>query len=81
MTREIFVFDYMQAQAFAGQAMGRPILGTGERVRSFGARGVRHYMKYQLYAAEKYGFFARSATLINGSLAEMVEKGWAVFSF
>ena len=32
------VFDYMQAEAFAGQAMGRPILGTaGQELRRRGA--------------------------------------------
>ena len=49
------VFDYMQAQAFAGQTMGRPILGTAERVRSFGARELRHYMSTN-YAAENMVF-------------------------
>lgn len=45
------VFDYMQAQAFAGQAMGRPILGTPELVRSYGAKELRGYMQTN-YSAE-----------------------------
>lgn len=45
------VFDYMQEQAFAGQAMGRPILGTPELVRSFGAEELRGYMLTN-YAAD-----------------------------
>jgi len=45
------VFDYMQAEAFDNQAMGRPILGTAELVRSYGARELRGYMKTN-YAAE-----------------------------
>lgn len=45
------VFDYMQEQAFAGQAMGRPILGTSELVRSFGAEELRGYMLTN-YAAD-----------------------------
>ena len=44
------IFDYMQAQAFAGQAMGRAILGTPELVRSFGAKELCGYMKTN-YAA------------------------------
>lgn len=66
------VFDYMQAQAFAGQAMGRPILGTAERVRSFGARELRHYMSTN-YAAENMVFCA-VGNIDHRSLAEMVEK-------
>ncbi len=45
------VFDYMQEQAFAGQAMGRPILGTPDLVRSFGNAELRGYMQSN-YAAE-----------------------------
>lgn len=66
------VFDYMQAQAFAGQAMGRPILGTAERVRSFGARELRHYMGTN-YAAENMVFCA-VGNIDHRSLVEMVEK-------
>lgn len=45
------VFDYMQEQAFKDQAMGRPILGTAELVRSYGAKELRGYMSTN-YAAE-----------------------------
>lgn len=45
------VFDYMQEQAYADQAMGRPILGMAELVRSYGAEELRGYMKTN-YAAE-----------------------------
>ena len=45
------VFDYMQAEAFGNQAMGRPILGTAELVRGYGAKELRAYMKTN-YAAE-----------------------------
>ena len=45
------IFDYMQAQAFANQAMGRAILGTPELVRSYGANELRSYMQSN-YAAE-----------------------------
>lgn len=45
------VFDYLQEKAFANQAMGRPILGDAELVRSFGAKDLRNYMKSN-YAAD-----------------------------
>lgn len=45
------IFDYMQAQAFANQAMGRAILGTPELVRSYGANELQSYMQSN-YAAE-----------------------------
>ena len=45
------VFDYMQAQAYPNQAMGRPILGTAELVRSFGAKELNGYIGTN-YAAE-----------------------------
>ncbi len=51
------VFDYMQAEAFAGQAMGRPILGTADLVRGFGAEDLRAYMETN-YAAENMVFCA-----------------------
>ncbi|MBO7555944.1 MAG: insulinase family protein [Alphaproteobacteria bacterium] len=44
------IFDYAQEQAFPNQAMGRPILGTKELVRSYGANELRRYMKSN-YAA------------------------------
>ncbi|MBP3546853.1 MAG: insulinase family protein [Alphaproteobacteria bacterium] len=44
------IFDYMQAQAYQNQAMGRPILGTPELVRSFGSKELRAYMNSN-YAA------------------------------
>ena len=44
------IFDYAQEQAFPNQAMGRPILGTKELVRSYGADELRGYMKTN-YAA------------------------------
>ena len=65
------VFDYMQAEAFAGQAMGRPILGTADLVRSFGAGELRAYMKTN-YAAENMVFCA-VGNVDHGQLVKMVE--------
>lgn len=66
------VFDYMQSQAYAGQAMGRPILGTAELVRSFGAKELRGYMKTN-YAAENMVVCA-VGNIKHGDFVKMVES-------
>ena len=66
------VFDYMQAEAFAGQAMGRPILGTADLVRSYGAKELRAYMQTN-YAAENMVFCA-VGNIEHDQLVKMVEK-------
>jgi len=38
------VFDLFQCAVFPGQAIGRPILGTVESVKGFGAEEIRAYM-------------------------------------
>lgn len=38
------VFDLVQETAFPGQALGRPILGTADTVRSFGPDDLRTYL-------------------------------------
>lgn len=43
-TPEDIVFDRLQECAFPEQAIGRPILGTPETVRSFGKRELSHYL-------------------------------------
>lgn len=43
-TPEDLVFDRLQECAFPDQAIGRPILGTPETVRSFGKRELTHYL-------------------------------------
>jgi len=43
-TPDDLVFEHLQATAFAGQAVGRSILGTKATVRSFDARRLRAYL-------------------------------------
>ncbi len=43
-TPDDLVFDLFQNTAFAGQPIGRPILGTPETVQSFGAESLRTYL-------------------------------------
>lgn len=66
------VFDYMQAEAFGNQAMGRPILGTAELVRGYGAEELRAYMKTN-YAAENMVFCA-VGNVDHARLHTLVEK-------
>ena len=66
------VFDYMQSAAFANQAMGRPILGTAELVRSFGAKELRDYM-HTNYAAENM-IFCAVGNVNHQELVKLVEE-------
>jgi predicted Zn-dependent peptidase len=43
-TPDDLVFDLLQATAFPNQAVGRPILGTPDTVRSFTAKNLRAYL-------------------------------------
>lgn len=43
-TPDDIIFDYFQEKAFPHQAMGRPILGTAETVRSFMSEDLRSYI-------------------------------------
>jgi len=43
-TPDDIVFDHFQESAFAGQVIGRPILGTRESVRSFTPTDLRTYL-------------------------------------
>ncbi len=50
-TPDDIIFDYLQEQAFPGQAVGRSILGPAEKVRSYTAQTLNNYRKNN-YAAE-----------------------------
>ncbi|MFD2238590.1 M16 family metallopeptidase [Aureimonas populi] len=43
-TPDDIVFDHFQEQAYRGQILGRPILGTRQTVRSFTSDGLRSYL-------------------------------------
>jgi len=44
-TPDDIIFDHFQATAFPHQAVGRPVLGTAELVRSFSRKTVAGYMR------------------------------------
>ncbi len=44
-TPDDIIFDHFQATAFPQQAVGRPVLGTAELVRSFSRKTVAGYMR------------------------------------
>ena len=44
-TPDDIIFDYLQEQAFSGQAIGRTILGPAEKVRSYDGRTLNDYRK------------------------------------
>lgn len=44
-TPDDIIFDHFQATAFPHQAVGRPVLGTAELVRSFSRKTVSSYMR------------------------------------
>ncbi len=44
-TPDDLIFDFLQAQAFPEQPVGRPIMGTPETVRSFKDRNLRTYLE------------------------------------
>lgn len=50
-TPDDIIFDYLQETAFPNQAIGRPILGPEEKVRTFTADHLNSYLKTN-YAAE-----------------------------
>jgi predicted Zn-dependent peptidase len=44
-TPDDIIFDHFQTTAFPGQAVGRPVLGTADLVRSFNRQTVAGYMR------------------------------------
>ena len=50
-TPDDIIFDYLQQQAYTGQPLGRPILGSIEKVSGFTADDLRKYRK-RFYVAE-----------------------------
>lgn len=44
-TPDDIIFDFVQEQAFPNQALGRTILGSAEKVRSFGQDELQGYLK------------------------------------
>ena len=71
-TPDDIIFDHMQATAFPAQAMGRPVLGTAELVRSFSRKTVAGYM------ADHYGsetmILAAAGSLRHDDVVALAER-------
>jgi predicted Zn-dependent peptidase len=71
-TPDDIIFDHMQSTAFPSQAMGRPVLGTADLVRSFTRNTVADYM------ADHYGsgtmILAAAGNLDHDKLVGLAEK-------
>lgn len=51
-TPDDIIFDYFQETAYPGQALGRPVLGTAEVVRSLDRNAVKGYLR-DSYSADR----------------------------
>ncbi|MFQ5765092.1 MAG: M16 family metallopeptidase [Rhodospirillales bacterium] len=68
------VFDYFQETAYPGQAIGRPVLGTADRVRGLGPEALLGYMRTH-YSAPRI-VIAAAGRLDHGRLAGLVEAAF-----
>jgi predicted Zn-dependent peptidase len=76
-TPDDIVFDYLQATAFPGQAVGRSILGTPASVRSFDAGRLRGYLGRNYRAANMV--VAAAGAIEHGAVVAEVERRFASF--
>ncbi len=49
-TPDDIIFDHLSDIAWPGQAMGRPVIGTAENIRSFTAEGVKGWQTHHYHA-------------------------------
>jgi predicted Zn-dependent peptidase len=73
-TPDDIIFDHFQETAVPGQAIGRPVLGTAERVRSLDRETLIGYMHEQ-YAAPRIVLSA-AGNLEHDALVRMAEKAF-----
>ena len=71
------IFDRLQATAFPGQPVGRPILGTPNTVRSFTAGGLRSYLDRNYRAPDMV--VSAAGAVDHGMVVEEAEKRFAAF--
>lgn len=71
-TPDDIVFDYFQEAAYPGQAMGRPVLGSADLVRSMDRETVLNYMNSH-YSGPRM-VFAAAGNLDHDHIVKMVEK-------
>jgi predicted Zn-dependent peptidase len=77
-TPDDLVFDRLQATAFAGQPVGRSILGTPHTVRSFDAARLRAYLGRNYRAPDMV--IAAAGAVDHDSVAGEVERRFAQFT-
>ncbi len=76
-TPDDIIFDYLQEQAFANQALGRTILGPAENVRAFSADDLRRY-RTNHYAAENTVLCA-VGNINHADFVNMVKQRFSTF--
>jgi predicted Zn-dependent peptidase len=74
-TPDDIVFDHFQATAFPDQPVGRPVLGTVDRVQKISRRQLANYMAAH-YAAPRM-VFAAAGKLDHDRMVRLVEKAFA----
>jgi predicted Zn-dependent peptidase len=77
-TPDDLVFDYLQATAYPGQAMGRSILGTTETVRSFRPPHLRAYLARHYRAPNMV--VAAAGAVEHAAIVEEAERRFASFA-
>ena len=77
-TPDAIVFDYLQAQAFPTQPLGRSILGTPETVRSFSPPRLRAYLSRNYKAPDMV--VAAAGAIDHAAVVSEVERRFAGFA-
>jgi predicted Zn-dependent peptidase len=77
-TPDDLVFEFLQATAFPGQAVGRSILGTRESVRSFDAAKLRTYLTRNYRAPDM--LVAAAGAVEHAQIVAEVEHRFARFT-
>jgi predicted Zn-dependent peptidase len=76
-TPDDLIYDAFMETAFKGQAIGRPILGRPETIRSFDAAAIRSFLKRE-YRAERM-VLAAAGNVTHAALVEAAERFFGAF--
>jgi predicted Zn-dependent peptidase len=71
-TPDDIIFDYFQEAAYPAQPMGRPVLGTEERVRATGREALMDYMRRHYTTSNT--ILAAAGNLHHEAVLELVER-------
>ncbi len=74
-TPDDIIFDHFQEAAYPGQPMGRPVLGTEDRVRAFGREALMAYM--QAHYTTHNTVIAAAGNLTHEHVLELVDRHFA----